>query len=91
MNININNNNSNSNCTLIGASSSSSSIGAPESIGANRSIINSGSSINFGGYFENLQEPDEDVVVDEEEELGHAETYANYMPSKCEFKRLNIK
>ena len=36
---------------------------------------------SFNNYF---TEQDEDVVVDEEEELGHAETYANYMPSKCE-------
>ena len=30
-----------------------------------------------------LGEQDEEVIVEEEEELGHAETYANYMPSKC--------
>jgi hypothetical protein len=29
-------------------------------------------------------QPDEEVVVDEEEELGHAETYADYMPSKLQ-------
>ena len=28
------------------------------------------------------KEQDEEVVVDEDEELGHAETYADYMPSK---------
>ena len=28
------------------------------------------------------QQPDEEIVVDEDEELGHAETYADYMPSK---------
>jgi hypothetical protein len=33
----------------------------------------------------NLYEPDEEVAIEEEEELGHAETYANYMPSKCNY------
>jgi hypothetical protein len=28
------------------------------------------------------QQQDEEIVVDEDEELGHAETYADYMPSK---------
>lgn len=32
-----------------------------------------------------IGEHDEEVIVEEEEELGHAETYANYMPSKCKF------
>ena len=34
---------------------------------------------NYQQYF---LEPDEEVVVEEEEELGHAETYANYKPAK---------
>ena len=39
---------------------------------------------NFTNYY---LEQDEDVVVEEEEELGHAETYANYMPAKCNKKK----
>jgi hypothetical protein len=34
-------------------------------------------------FYQNIVEPDEEVVVEEEEELGHAETYASYMPTKC--------
>lgn len=34
---------------------------------------------------ESMYEQDEQIVVEEEEELGHAETYADYMPSKCNF------
>lgn len=32
-----------------------------------------------------IHEQDEEIAVEEEEELGHAETYADYMPSKCNF------
>lgn len=43
-------------------------------------------STSFNHHYQNyFNEPDEDVVVEEEEELGHAETYANYMPSKCKY------
>ena len=43
-------------------------------------------------YFHNQHvEPDEEVVVEEEEELGHAETYASYMPTKCKFSFLSMK
>jgi hypothetical protein len=44
---------------------------------------NNNSNINVNVNVKSPIEPDEDIVVDEEEELGHAETYANYMPSKC--------
>jgi len=45
----------------------------------NMSSSNLNQSLSYQNYF---MEFDEDVVVEEEEELGHAETYANYMPSK---------
>ena len=39
--------------------------------------------------FQNFQVPnpedDEEVAMEEAEELGHAETYAEYMPSKCKY------
>jgi len=81
MNINNNNNNIPNNlkiCNNISNlnDSSSNQIGGCSSL--NTGAIGTPSSLN--NYF--LQEQDEDVVVDEEEELGHAETYANYMPSK---------
>ena len=54
---------------------------------ANNSNINVNNTSNVANrvndYSNYFVEQDEDVVVDEEEELGHAETYANYMPSKC--------
>ena len=47
------------------------------------SINNNNNNYLSNNYYQNTVEQDEEVVVEEEEELGHAETYASYMPTKC--------
>ena len=48
-------------------------------------INNNNNISNNNHFYLNHYEPDEEVAIEEEEELGHAETYANYMPSKCNY------
>ena len=78
---------------LTNLNSPNGSSGFPNLANNNATNVNSANNgvnrVNdYNNYF---VEQDEDVVVDEEEELGHAETYANYMPSKCKttIKSLN--
>lgn len=58
--------------------------------GVSTASVNSGPHVSYSPFPYNnadlgrfLVEQDEEVIVEEEDELGHAETYANYMPSKC--------
>jgi hypothetical protein len=57
---------------------------------ANNGLANANGQTPTRVMFNSMVEQDEEVVVEEEEELGHAETYANYMPSKRKCSRLKL-